>query len=630
MDSQQKLELFSLAESLVGLGHWYVDLPNEKLYWSDQVYKIHGVTPEEYTPELSSAINFYHPDDRQRVTDYVGQAIGKGENFEFTLRLVQPSGIIRHVKSKGQCVKNDSGQVIKLFGVFIDVSDEVEARNKNEKMELAHDALVDTTDDGYWDWRIQEDYEYMSPRFWRMFGYEPEEKPHKPSAWQDMIFPEDLQLALENFEKHVESRGKHPYSLEVRYRHKDGSTVTVLCRGKVVEWDGDGKPLRMIGTHTNITHLKETEEVLQAHLSFQRLLMNVNTDLIFVKDEKFRIVSANEAFLSIYPPELRDKVIGSTTLEAYPPEEVEQFLEEDKKAFREGMSEVIEKITMPSGSSIILFTKKVRFENSDGQPFILGVARDVTELKETEMQLKRANEELEAFAYRTSHDLRSPLVSSNRLLKFIKEDIAKGKLEKAERHIDLVRSSLDGLDSLVSDLLDLTKIEHDTAIESEVNVKELVDAALKKLSYLEGFSRTEISTHFEGHSTTLMDKDLIRQVVENLVSNAIKYQDPEVETGFVDVNVCCDDQFFELSVSDNGLGIPEKFRDRLFTMFNRFHSNVAFGSGLGLYMIRKTVEKLEGDLDYEPLEQGSKFTVKIPAKQNVETRCEEDKANTHR
>lgn len=123
--------------------------------------------------------------------------------------------------------------------------------------------FVNTSYDGYWDWHIQDDYEYMSPRFWEIFGFKPEEKEHHPSAWQSLIFEEDLPPTLENFKKHVETKGKHPYFQEVRYRHKDGSTVTVICRGKVIEWDKEGNPLRMIGTHTDVTHLKNIQKSLK-------------------------------------------------------------------------------------------------------------------------------------------------------------------------------------------------------------------------------------------------------------------------------------------------------------------------------------------------------------------------------
>jgi PAS domain S-box-containing protein len=104
---------------------------------------------------------------------------------------------------------------------------------------LSH--YVDNMTDGFFDWRIQEDYEYMSPKFWKIFGYKPEEKEHKPSSWIDLINKEDFEKAQKKLNQHIKSKGKEPY-------------ITVICRGKIIEWDGD-VPLRMIGTHTDITGL---------------------------------------------------------------------------------------------------------------------------------------------------------------------------------------------------------------------------------------------------------------------------------------------------------------------------------------------------------------------------------------
>ena len=109
--------------------------------------------------------------------------------------------------------------------------------------------FIESSYDGFWDWYIQDNFEYMSPRFWEILGVDYRTKQHDPAEWQDLIFKEDLEIALENLRKHCETRGKHPYRQEVRYRHADGSTVTVLCRGRVIEWGEDGEALRMIGTH---------------------------------------------------------------------------------------------------------------------------------------------------------------------------------------------------------------------------------------------------------------------------------------------------------------------------------------------------------------------------------------------
>ena len=118
--------------------------------------------------------------------------------------------------------------------------------------------------DGIWYWDIEHpEHEWMSPQFWQTLGYDFREKKHLASEWQNLIDKEDLQTALDNFYKHCEDPS-HPYDQIVRYRHKDGSTVWVRCRGMAVR-DENGKPVRMLGAHTNLTELKRAEnELVQA------------------------------------------------------------------------------------------------------------------------------------------------------------------------------------------------------------------------------------------------------------------------------------------------------------------------------------------------------------------------------
>lgn len=97
----------------------------------------------------------------------------------------------------------------------------------------------------------------MSPRFWRLLGYDPSEKKHLSTEWKNLIFPEDLVIVLENLKKHCESPD-HPYDQVVRYKHQDGSTVWVRCRGIAIR-DKTGKAIRILGAHNDISGMKKIE-----------------------------------------------------------------------------------------------------------------------------------------------------------------------------------------------------------------------------------------------------------------------------------------------------------------------------------------------------------------------------------
>ena len=130
--------------------------------------------------------------------------------------------------------------------------------------------------DGIWYWDLEfPENEWMSPRFWQTFGYNPAEKKHLACEWQNLIHPDDLKTALENLEAHCRDPN-HSYDQIVRYRHKNGSTVWVRCRGIVIR-DVDGKPLRMLGAHNNITEIKKSQEELQV---FANKLKRINQQLL--------------------------------------------------------------------------------------------------------------------------------------------------------------------------------------------------------------------------------------------------------------------------------------------------------------------------------------------------------------
>lgn len=156
--------------------------------------------------------------------------------------------------------------------------------------------------------------------------------------------------------------------------------------------------------------LKKTSAELQKIIiekeqseKFNNLIFENNPDSIFVKDTKFRIVSANQNFINMYPKEKQKKVIGYTTLEDYKPDEVDLFLEMDKKAFTDGFSETVETVNFPDGVCRVFHTKKIRFEGNNNEQYILGICKDVTEQKQFEEKL-RISEERFSLAMRGAND----------------------------------------------------------------------------------------------------------------------------------------------------------------------------------------------------------------------------------
>ncbi len=240
---------------------------------------------------------------------------------------------------------------------------------------------------------------------------------------------------------------------------------------------------------------------------------------------------------------------------------------------------------------------------------------DVTQRKQAEIKLKQANEELEEFAYRTSHDLRSPLVSSIGLLNIVKFSIETNDYDIALESVGHIEGSLKSLDALVDEILALTKMKYSDEEDVRVDIYELVDDSLKKLDHLPNFDRLTIDVNCTPSCSLQVKKSRLKLIVENLISNAIKYQDTSREDSYIKISCYSNYEGFVFEVRDNGLGIPEEFRDRLFRMFQRFHPKESYGSGLGLYMMKKSADIISADLIVEHLTQGTVFKLIIPVNQ---------------
>ncbi len=193
------------------------------------------------------------------IAGLLEERIKSDQDFNFYCKPLAGNKIITSIC--GSKVQTEESDFVLLS--LKDVTEESELAERLYKLEKDLELVIQSTNDGYWDWYVQEDYEYMSPRFWEMFGYDFRTKKHHPSEWQKIIFEEDLALAKTSIENHISSKGEIPFLVELRYHHADGSTVWVICRGEVVEWSEKGEPLRIIGSHTDITRLKEFQVALE-------------------------------------------------------------------------------------------------------------------------------------------------------------------------------------------------------------------------------------------------------------------------------------------------------------------------------------------------------------------------------
>ncbi|MBD2441620.1 bifunctional diguanylate cyclase/phosphodiesterase, partial [Nostoc sp. FACHB-110] len=227
--------------------------------------------PHEHSCSLSYAqwLNQIHPEQRQLVDQQLQQAIATHTDYAVEYRLITPDNSINWVLAKGRGVYDSTGKLLRMLGVIINITERKLAEAEQRRVQVLQGELqllediLETAQVGYWEWHLAENQGYFSSTLKRMLGYETHELVDKSHDWQYLLFEEDLPEFLDSFNQHFQNCSDSPYFQELRYRHKDGSAVWAICSGRVIEWDHNGQPLRIIGSNINITQRKQTEEALK-------------------------------------------------------------------------------------------------------------------------------------------------------------------------------------------------------------------------------------------------------------------------------------------------------------------------------------------------------------------------------
>lgn len=352
----------------------------------------------------------------------------------------------------------------------------------------------------------------------------------------------------------------------------------------------------------------QQKEAFEAEKSneLQKLMLQMNQDLIFVKDREFKILYGNEAFMNVYPKDMQDKIIGYTTVEEYNTEEADKFLLYDRIAFEEGHSETIEDLHMPDGSHVILATSKRRFEDKDGSSYILCICRDITEKEILIRGLQKANQELDDFTSIASHDLKAPLNAIRRLLTWVLEESADVLPENAKENLHLVVSRAERMHSLLNDLLKFAKIGREDAKVAQISLAKSVE----EMRPLIDISPEDILESKE----LLMNVAVMpfHTILLNLISNAFKHNDKDIAKVVVSASVS--KHYYIVKVTDNGPGIAPQFHERIFKLFQTLKPrDEVEGSGMGLSVVKKYIEYYQGRVELSSDgKNGSTFTLYWP------------------
>jgi PAS domain S-box-containing protein len=241
--------------------------------------------------------------------------------------------------------------------------------------------------------------------------------------------------------------------------------------------------------------------------------------------------------------------------------------------------------------------------------FLECVLKDITETKQNLMELQKVNFELDNFVYHASHDLRSPLRSILGLINILRIETN----EKAKQNVvDMIEGSIKRLDNLVMDLLSMSRNNRINDPHVSINFMNEIHYSFTSFYHVADTQNLKISTKVHQPVPFVSDITRIRIVLNNLISNAIKYRSYKRDLSFIHIEVHVNEKEAVFIIGDNGEGISESKQATIFDMFVRASEN-SEGSGLGLYIVKNVMEKLKGTIHMESKEEvGTKFTVHLP------------------
>lgn len=641
--------------------HYYYDVNKDIFIYVNNSIKDHfEITPNDIIGKPYTLLSeIIHPEDRE-VFETHWNAISfnqklntKSNASEYRCRTL--SGKFFWFNDSHRYVRNNEDKITGVIGCIRDITDikvvEILKSTTKERMMLAMEAASDSI----WEWKVTSNKLFLDSRFYSIIGYEPYEFPDSFFEWESRMHPDDKKMAIDLL-KRCATGISDQIHIEYRIATKQNEWKWMLCRAKVSARNDNGKVIKIIGTQTDITKLKEAENeirkqntaLLDAEKTIQKhsQALQATNDELKNSEEKFRELAenTNDAFL------LRDEknilyinpsfvqVWGRTQEEVFEnqhhfenwvhPDDRIRFTKWDNfDAFSDvkNYSEQY-RIIKADGSVRWLWSRIHPVLNNEGRIYRLAViATDITEQKDTEDALVRAKEKAmesdrlkSAFLANISHEIRTPM---NGILGFIdllnENDISQST---REQYLQIISSSSKQLLQIINDIIDISKIE---ANQINIEIKESnINSALRdififfqqsKLITEESKVQMQLSLPLkEEYAKIYVDEARVRQIMMNLIDNSIKF----TSEGEIIVGYKIKDKNIEFFVKDTGIGIPKAQQHLIFERFSQADNSVTRkfgGTGLGLSICQGLVKLMGGSIWFDSEEgKGTTFYVSLP------------------
>ena len=557
-------------------------------------------------------------------------------------RIITKNNEERWIGHECHSVYDNTGNNLGQRGSNRDITESKQAEEiiATQNRRLAN--ILKGTNVGTWEWNIQTGEVFFNERWAEIIGYQLEEiSPVSIETWKKFSHPDDLIVSDELLEKHFNNELSY-YIWETRMKHKNGDWIWVLDSGRVNQWDDEGKPLLMSGTHQDITERKQMEEALKkSEDDFRNLFDQSPAGSVLVNFER-HFVKCNTAFC-VFLGYTEDELIGKDVTDFTYHKDINIGMLEMKQILKGKLKSVIvEKRYVHKDGSILWGEVNMSLiRDANNNPvYFLPIIQNITKRKQAEEELiaakkltEESNKELEnlnaqknKFFSIIAHDLKSPFNSILGFSNLLVEQIKEKNYDGIEKYAGIIEQSSNRAMDLLMNLMEGSRsqtgrmefnAEHFEMISLIKNVALLFDdiAGQKKIS---------INTNkLPSQAPIFADKAMINTILRNLISNAIKF----THTGGEIIILTNENQKeLTVSVSDNGVGIPKAYIKKIFRIdedYSTSGTNKEKGTGLGLILCKEFVEKHEGNIWAESEEgKGSTFYFTLP--KEAETKEEND------
>ena len=484
---------------------------------------------------------------------------------------------------------------------------------------------AETSNDVMYEWDLRQSVKWFG-KIDEMLGYNQDEFPRTLDGLGASVHPEDWVRVMAAVQAHLE--GRAPYAEEYRAIRKDGSFRWWSARGAVSRTP-DGRPIRWIGTVTDITERKKAEHELQEREARYKTLVENIPQKILMKSKDYRWISINENLardFGIRPEE----VVGKLDHELFSRELADKYHADDVRILKTGKTEELEEKYIVDGKETWVNTIKTPVRDSNGEIMgILGIFWDITERKLAEeeirklnaeledrvkirtAQLEASNKELEAFSYSVSHDLRAPLRHISGYVELLTSRFHSALSDKGQHYLDSIADSSHQMGLLIDNLLQFSRTGRAEMRRSDSDMNEIVREAIESVS--QDNPDRSIEWTVAKLPSVFCDRAMMRLVWINLLSNAVKFTRTR-EKALIEIGVKVETKEVIFFIRDNGVGFDMQYAQKLFGVFQRLHPTEEFeGTGIGLANVNRIVMRHGGRTwaEAEP-DKGAIFYFSIP------------------